>query len=560
MISFLFYFYRCKRYKCYENISREERERIFNHFYSLEGKNIQDTYISGLITVETIKQRRPRKSAGHNNSSGKDLHSASFYYKIRVLRDDVAQEVPVCRTAFLNIHATTKARLRYIQQSLVNTASAPADQRGKYQNRPKTIPVELKLLVNEHIESFAPRKSHYSLRKNPNRSYLPENLSVKQMYRMFLGQYRINIPYQSYWSIFHKEYNIKFGVPRSDTCTVCDMLKRQISACTEETQQKRLKFDHTLHLKKADTFVKLKKQWKQKSREGSATVLSFDYMQNLPLPHIQTNTVFYCRQLWLYVFGVHNLSDDSASMYLYHEGIGKKGQNDVTSLLFHHLKGLENPKEHLVLFSDGCSGQNKNYVMVHFLYMLVHCLKMFKQITYIFPIRGHSYLPNDQDFAIISKRKRKEAAETPAEWIDIISGCRESPSPFNVVNVERSMFFNIKEATDPYFLKTPKPAVALKNLRMYRIQEETSVFGVRDHYNSAWRSCIIRNKKKLPRELHFKASYPENLPINRNKMKDLRKLFDFIKKESLPFYEQLQSTEDPADDIDHSDNSSGDEA
>lgn len=254
------------------------------------------------------------------------------------------------------------------------------------------------------------------------------------------------------------------------------------------------------------------------------------------------------------------MCDDSASMYVYNEGTGKKGQNDVTSLLFHYLKGLQNPKEHLVLFSDGCSGQNKNYVMVHFLYMLVHYFKMFKQINYIFPIRGHSYLPNDQDFALISKRKIKETAETPQEWIDIINGCRESPSPFNVVNVERSMFYDIKEATDRYFLKTPKPAVALKNLRMYRIHAETPVFAVRDHYNSAWRSCIIRNKKKFPSELQFKSSYPENLPINKNKMKDLRKLFAFIKKENLSFYETLQSNEGPVDDIDDSDNSSDGDA
>nr|CAH7733009.1 unnamed protein product [Callosobruchus chinensis] len=57
--------------------------------------------------------------------------------------------------------------------------------------------------------------------------------------------------------------------------------------------------------------------------------------------------------------------------------------------------------------------QNKNYVKMHFLYMLVHCLNLFDTITYIFPIRGHSFLPNDQDFSIISKKKAVETAEIP---------------------------------------------------------------------------------------------------------------------------------------------------
>ena len=47
----------------------------------------------------------------------------------------------------------------------------------------------------------------------------------------------------------------------------------------------------------------------------NATV-TFDFQQNLPLPHIFVGDVFYVRQLWLYVFGVHECGFKSECMLL----------------------------------------------------------------------------------------------------------------------------------------------------------------------------------------------------------------------------------------------------
>lgn len=239
-------------------------------------------------------------------------------------------------------------------------------------------------------------------------------------------------------------------------------------------------------------------------------VICFDYMQNLPLPHIRDNLAFRCRQLWYYVFGVHNLKDNSASMYVYNESIAKKGQNEVTSLLFHYLtKVIDVTSRDLVVLSDGCPGQNKNYVMMHFMYILVHCLNLFDSITYIFPIRGHSFLPNDQDFSVISKRKAVEIAEIPEHWDNIIKTCRQNPSPFNLIKVEQKDILDFKSSTDMFFIKNPRPPIKLKSLRMYRIQSNHKFLEIRDSYSGPWMQSIIRNKKPLTK-LHF-YRYIENI-------------------------------------------------
>ena len=73
------------------------------------------------------------------------------------------------------------------------------------------------------------------------------------------------------------------------------------------------------------------------SSSTDITVISFDLMQNLSLPNMVTNPVFYSRQLWYYIFGIHDLARNDVFMYSYYEGVAKCGQNDVTSMLLHWL-------------------------------------------------------------------------------------------------------------------------------------------------------------------------------------------------------------------------------
>lgn len=95
--------------------------------------------------------------------------------------------------------------------------------------------------------------------------------------------------------------------------------------CTQDvTRKNELIVEKDLHLRKAEKFTQLKRHYKAEARAGNCMAISFDYQQNLPLPHIRTSDVFFKSQLWYYVFGIHDLADDSASMFVYTEDIAKK--------------------------------------------------------------------------------------------------------------------------------------------------------------------------------------------------------------------------------------------
>jgi hypothetical protein len=364
----------------------ETRQIILQNFNDMDTKNDQDSHLAGLITLKHISRRRSRGTP----EEGQKPHAASYLFKLR----NQGHEIMVCKTAFINLHGITSARLRRIQISLVMTGASPKDLRGRHKNRPTEYSTEPLNLIEMHINSFQPRQSHYTRRKNPERMYLSESLTIKDMHRMFVAEYCLNIPYNVYWHIFRTKFNIKFGYPRSDTCAECDSLLHKLNAKDITDEEKdRLLTQKELHLRKSEAFRAIKKNYKAKAQAGEVLCFTFDFMQNLPLPHIPTNPVFFSRQLWYYIFGIHDLATNEAAMYTYHEGQAKKGANEVTFMLLHYLNNRALPSRNLVLFSDGCPGQNKNYVMLHFLYMLVHCLKIFDTVNYIFPMRGHSYLP-----------------------------------------------------------------------------------------------------------------------------------------------------------------------
>lgn len=388
-------------------------------------KNEQDSHLCGLITTNNIARRRPRNNQGHTSKT----HAVSYSYKVRKVN---GKDQTVCLQAFLSFFGVTVARIRRLQNSLIMFGKSPRDKRGTHKNRPTKFPQEVSHLIALHIKSFKSRQSHYSRRQNPNCVYLPEGLSIKIMYSLFVAEYKLNIPYKIYWSVFTKDFNIKFGLPRSDTCAECDNINQKLNSQNISDEEKlQLSTTRELHLRKAEAFHAMKRYYREKAQRNEVTCISFDFMQNLPLPHIPTNPVFFSRQLWYYIFGVHDLATNDASIYTYYEGQCKKGSSDVISMLFHYLKNLDCNRK-LVLLSDGCPGQNKNYAMVHFLYTLVHSLDMFDCIKYIFPVRGHSFLPNDQDFALIEKKKRKRGiVELPEEWDELIRNARASPVHLN---------------------------------------------------------------------------------------------------------------------------------
>ena len=109
------------------------------------------------------------------------------------------------------------------------------------------------------------------------------------------------------------------------------------------------------------------------STDSSVVTLVVDFCQNLDLPHLggdQPGDTYYYSPIWLYCLGVVNVAHDHLYAYVYQEKDGKKGSNNVASMLMHYIQSYvlndaqkaryNCPKQELNIIMDNCGGQNKN--------------------------------------------------------------------------------------------------------------------------------------------------------------------------------------------------------
>lgn len=270
-------------------------------------------------------------------------------------------------------------------------------------------------------------------------------------------------------------FNISFGYPRTDTCSTCDQylskikcLENELSSKTVADEQKHLNTEirnltteNRVHKARAQEFYNRKKKSKFASRKDkSQESICMDFGKNFPLPNISTNDVYYKRQLSVYLFNIHTLSTSESVFYVYPETIGKKGRDDVCSLLFHFLHNqLDSQVRKLEIFCDSCGGQNKNYSVFRFL----HQRQDYVKVT--FPIRGHSYMENDKNMGIINTKAKVEILE---ELCELVHSSRCKPSPFIVVEIDQqnqTIFSQwTQQLTAHYRKKCPFKTRPLRNI------------------------------------------------------------------------------------------------
>ncbi|GFN85748.1 hypothetical protein PoB_001225400 [Plakobranchus ocellatus] len=439
----------CSRFQCFQATTDEERQALINVFNALESKDSQNSFLSTLIKVESVARRRPRHEL-EDRAKPKDR---SYAYIVKVQREGGAKSVPVCLKGFCAMFGITHRRVRTIQTALKETGFPPQDRRGKHQNRPSKLSGEQVERVIAHIQSFKGRSSHYSRNKS-KRIYLPDELNITKMFELFQQQHPAEtLSYESYRVIFNNRFNISFGFPRSDTCSLCDQINAKLTCLDSklqsgsgetaalEQERAQVNTEKEIHHRKAEVFYERKKAARVKSSQDPTTLaVAFDYQKELPLPNKTTNDIFYRRQLSVHSFNIHELAGENVFIYVYNETVAKRGSDDVASLL-HHFFSNYVPAEvkHLELFSDGCAGQNKNWTIVRFLFAQVHFWKRFETIKWSFPVRGHSYMECDRDLSMVNKRRQ---AETQQHWVEEFQSARKRPSPFNTIEMGQGDFFS----------------------------------------------------------------------------------------------------------------------
>ena len=100
--------------------------------------------------------------------------------------------------------------------------------------------------------------------------------------------------------------------------------------------------------------------------------------------------------------------------------------------------------EEIVMYSDSCGGQNKNFTMLSFMQLFVASVGGSLKLTHKFLVLGHTLLPCNRSFGVID-RARRHAMNifVPEDWCHLVE-TRRRQNPFKVIRMKQDDFYTFK--------------------------------------------------------------------------------------------------------------------
>jgi len=210
-----------------------------------------------------------------------------------------------------------------------------------------------------------------------------------------------------------------------------------------------------------------------------------DYCQNLALPHLghsQPGETYYFSPLTVNCFGTADTSTDKPQMraYVYTEGDGKKGGNNVASLLFKDLHdrgwvdGEQGSREELTVIMDNCGGQNKNKMVLRMLGLLTE-LRLYRKVNVAFLVAGHTKNICDRLFNLLKLVYRKSNLYGMSGLLKVLNTAED----VTAVGVSPTDFYDWDALEDKIYKSLATGTVNRTHLFQYNI-ERPSILVTRD--------------------------------------------------------------------------------
>lgn len=533
----------CCKLGCVDRLSEEERREIHSRFWQLGSHSAQTSFIAGCVE-ETYVKTKKFVSPNLPSKSGK-------FFQRKFVLSSGDKCVRICKSVFLKTLAISDGRLhRALLNKRENGGVAQGDKRGKH-GKQNQISEDLIADVKEHIASFPSNTSHYTRSHSVTRKYLSPNLSINEMYRLYVERCKVNgkqaVKASMYRHIFNTKFNLSFHSPWKDTCKKCDCLKIAIESEADISKKRILEDEHQLHLRKAEAVRSLLQTERDRS-VPDVEAFTFDLQKVFSLPSITTGEAFYCRQLSTYNLGIHSLSSDNAIMNIWHEGIASRGPNEIGSCVLLHCQKLAAAGvRKLSVYTDSCGGQNRNKKLA--LLWLYICQRYgFEEIMHRFMVSGHSFLPNDADFGVIERGKPKSAEIfTMEQWCQQIEKCCKV-HPYEVVRMTAENFVTTDKLirntnVRKYSMEGDKVKWLNIQCLQVRLQHPHTIFYKYTVNDDCEFSAInvSKNGTKFDIGSAVLTGHDGPRPLSKSKVCDLKKLMKFVPPVHHSFYEDIFS-------------------
>ncbi|XP_047986390.1 uncharacterized protein LOC125226450 isoform X2 [Leguminivora glycinivorella] len=543
------------QFKCTEQFSDEERCSLCRNFYSMDFR-ARKNFILSCLTIQPVKTRKLQKTS---NKKERSFSKKCFFQKDN-------DKIQVCQKFFM---ATLCISVDVITDAVNKKDSlglyAGDDQRGKKSPPNKTKREDVQQVKN-HIESFPVMDSHYC-RKDTKKKYLyPDAKSVVNMHGLYVDFCKENnenpVSESKYRHIFNEEYNYSFYSPKKDLCNVCSRYKKAQS-------KEKLEEEYQEHIQRKTVCQNAKDTDKARANVDETFMsITMDLQAVLQIPYGGESLLYYMRKLVLFNFTIYEASlPNNAYCLCWSEINGNKGSCEIGSCLYYYLSQLPETVTELSIFSDTCSGQNRNQYISALLIWAVQKIDHLQIIEQKFLESGHSHMEVDSMHAAIEHASKNLSINSVSDWKNVFKFSRTKKTKY-VTNDEGKKkieidSYKVKEFKFNEMLDLKKLSAAIMNnknkdttneavnwLKIKRIRYVKGDFKIYFNYDMSedFRQLDISYKKPntprtrakrqsnppsvaMPWPEELEERYSSQLPISIAKKKDLETM---CRKQIIP--------------------------
>jgi hypothetical protein len=409
---------KCCSKNCLQFIAEEEQASFLEKFKLCSSFESKNAFIVGNVKETSLVNGKKRK----------------FF---RVYNVGARQ---VCLNSFCQILEISKKKVRIVMDKNQDGNLKIRGGRGR-----KKLSASVKSAIENHVNSFPRYYSHYKRAKSES-MYLDPGLNLTILYDLFQEKWNEENPgvkppsSSSYRKVFFK-MGLKFKNLKTDTCKTCDRLNIAMKASGNNAE---LKKEQELHWDQAKAIRgQMEHDFEVGRNNEKVQGICFDLQKTFTLPKSPTNVFYYTRNLNVFNLGVHDGKTDAGYFHVWVENEGGRGAREIGSCLMKFLGSyLEEKAEEIILWSDSCGGQNRNYILCLILHRFLAEQKTLKRVILRFLKSGHSYNICDTDFGSTeAKIKKQQSIFTPCEIIKLLQQSR-TEKPFKVTKMNVEDFFS----------------------------------------------------------------------------------------------------------------------
>lgn len=282
---------------------------------------------------------------------------------------------------------------------------------------------------------------------------------------------------------------------------------------------------------------------KTEDKSSTNRVFTMDMQSVLLCPKSNVSALYYRTKLIVHNFTIFDLHSKDGYCYLWHEGEGELSANCFSSIICDFLTNtvipqLE-PAQQIILYSDGCSAQNRNCTLSNALLNLA----MEKQVCIIqkYLEKGHTQMECDSMHSSIERKLKNRTINVPADYVSLCKLARKNPKPYFVKYLDHTFF---KDYSKVNLIKSIRPGYkvgdpTVNNLRALKYNSDGKIeFKIK--HSDEYQPMPTRLKSTTSAAVTIASLYKEPLKIKKEKFEHLMFLKTSIEKDYHAFYDNLR--------------------